>query len=95
MGDLHTLVREYLAALDARANVYLRMIPTARDISDLDSAVQHTERALRAAVATTVDTGWRDRAPTAAEVIAHHEAHGGVWCGAPSPHRATPPRGRR
>jgi hypothetical protein len=61
VADLHTLVREYLA-MDNE---------TLYDASE----VMRLRRALRAAVATPPDTGWRDRAPTSAEVRAHAEAH--------------------
>ena len=61
VADLHTLVREYLA-MDNE---------TLYDASE----VMRLRRALRAAVATPPDTGWRDRAPTEAEVRAHRRGH--------------------
>lgn len=61
MADLHTLVREYLA-MDNE---------TLYDASE----VMRLRRALRAAVATPPDTGWRDRAPYSEEVYAHEKAH--------------------
>jgi len=39
------------------------------------AGVERALDALRAAVATPPDTGWRDRAPTEAEVRAHRRGH--------------------
>ena len=75
MADLRSLVIEYLAALDADHALPLRRGVTRSDLVTSMKALSRALAALRAAVATPPDTGWRDRVPTEAEVRAHAEEH--------------------
>lgn len=86
MGDLRSLVIEYFAAQDAKrcaADLRDGVPPHHSHRGEpWDSAyllacerAHAADVALRAAVATPPDTGWRDRAPTEAEVRAHRRGH--------------------
>lgn len=86
MGDLRSLVIEYFAAQDAKrcaADLRDGVPPHHSHRGEpWDSAyllacerAHAADVALRAAVATPPDTGWRDRAPYSEEVYAHKKAH--------------------